>query len=351
MSLIRVESRLAKGRVACLVMNPRKTFRAMDTGTHSNDLYVDPQLKPVIARMRANASARSEIQVTPPEMRARFLTDMAIWNRNPVDIPRVEEKVVEGAFGDVRVRLYDPIGKGLALPALIYFHGGGWIVGSCETVDAGVRLLAKSSGVAVLSVDYALAPEHKFPEPLQDCVAVSHWIRENAGAWGIDTARLAIGGDSAGANLALATALVLRDSDENWLQFLLLIYGVYSADYETESHRKFGGSKLGVSKQEMEMYLAMYLRDEADRRNALAMPMLAKLEGLPPHYLVGAGLDPLRDDSRILSKRLTKACVPNELREYPGVVHGFMSMVNGIDVAVDATNAAAKALRDALLRQ
>lgn len=322
----------------------------MNAKTAAAAHYIDPQMKPILERMREKMASRAAVQVSPPEMRVRFAADMAVWNENPIGLTRVEDKTVPGAFGDVRVRLYDPIGSETPLPAIIYFHGGGWIVGDCDTVDAGLRLLAKSSGVAVLSVDYALAPEHKFPEPLEDCIAVSRWLRGNAGAWSVDTERLAIGGDSAGANLALATALALRDSGENWLRFSLLVYGVYATDYATESYRDFGGNEYGPGTLGMEMFLSMYLRNEADRRNPLAMPLLAELKGLPPHYLVAAGLDPLRDDTRNLARRLAQARVPHEVKEYSGVVHGFMSMVHGLDAAVEATRAAAEALRTAVYK-
>ena len=322
----------------------------MNEQTASNAHYIDPQMKPILERMREKMASRAGVQVSPPEMRVRFLADMAVWNQNPVELPRVEDKTVPGAFGDVRVRLYDPVGGGTALPAIIYFHGGGWIVGNSDSVDAGLRLLAKLSGVAVLSVDYALAPEHKFPEPLEDCIAVSRWLRGHAGAWGVDTERLAIGGDSAGANLALATLLALRDSGENWLKFALLLYGAYAADYVTQSHRDFGGVEYGVGTEGAKKFWSMYLRDEADRLNPLAAPLFAELGGLPPLYLVAAGLDPLRDDTRNLARRLAQARVPHEVKEYSGVVHGFMSMVHRLDAAVEATKAAAEALRTAVYK-
>lgn len=320
----------------------------MNEPTASGAHYVDPQMSPLLQQMRERMASRAAVPLSPPEMRVRFAADMAELNRDPVALPRVEDKAVPGAFGDVRVRLYDPIGGEIPLPAVIYFHGGGWVVGNSDTVDAGLRLLAKLSGVAVLSVDYALAPEHKFPEPLEDCIAVSRWLRGNAETWGIDTGRLALGGDSAGANLALATLLTLRDAGENWIKFSLLFYGAYAADYESQSHRAFGGVEYGVGTQGARRFWSMYLRDDADRLNPLAAPLSADLRGLPPLYLIAAGLDPLRDDTRTLARRLTEAQVPHEYREYAGVIHGFMSMLRGLDAAEDATNAAAEALRTAV---
>lgn len=322
----------------------------MNEQTNSRPHCIDPQMKPILERMREKMAARTSVPLSSPEMRIRFAADMTEWNRDPVELPRVEDKAVPGAFGDVRVRLYDPIGGEIPLPAVIYFHGGGWVVGNSDTVDAGLRLLAKLSGVVVLSVDYALAPEHKFPEPLEDCIAVSRWLRRNAETWGVDTGRLAIGGDSAGANLALATLLALRDAGEGWIKFSLLLYGAYAAEYESQSHRAFGGVEYGVGTQGARRFWSMYLRDDADRLNPLAAPLLGDMRGLPPLYLIAAGLDPLRDDTRNLARKLTEAHVPHEFKEYAGVIHGFMSMLRGLDAAVDATKAAAEALRTAVYK-
>ena len=195
---------------------------------------LDPDMKIVLARMLERMATRPPMGTsTPAEMRARFADDIVAWNVDPPALPLVENRVASTRDRAVPVRFYDPIGDGDPLPTLIYFHGGGWVVGDLDSNDRALRLLALESGVGILSVDYCLAPENPFPAPLNECLEVARWVYRNGASHGIDVERLAIGGDSAGANLALATAIDLREAGEQWLRYMLLIYGVYAREHDT----------------------------------------------------------------------------------------------------------------------
>ncbi len=319
-----------------------------DTG---EEIYVDPQMAPIIERMLAQAAERESLGSVAPEiMRQRFKSDTATWNDKPPRLPRVLDGTIAGPAGPLQYRLYDPIGNGTPVPCLLHFHGGGWIVGDYETNDRTLRLLAKLSGAAVLSADYRLAPENKFPAGLDDCVAVSRYVYEQAEELGLDRSRIGISGDSAGGNLALATALKLRDASETWLKYLLLIYPALCPKGDSKSHRLFGQGSYGLGTEAMEYFWSAYLSDVDERNNPLAAPLLADLSGLPFTQIISGGLDPLQDDAFRLEELLARADVPHQHRTYPGMVHGFFSMTNFLDVAVDAVEATAVIVAEKLAR-
>jgi acetyl esterase len=310
--------------------------------------WIDPEMRVALGRMLERMATRPLLGTSPPaEMRARYSEDAKIWNRDPPALARVEDTVVP-AGRPVPARLYDPIGDGRALPTFIYFHGGGWVVGDLDSNDRALRLLAQLSGVAVLSVDYCLAPEHPFPAPLNECLGVVRWLRAHGAELGLDVGRLAVGGDSAGANLALATAIGLRDAGERWLKFMLLVYGVYVRDPTSASQRQFGGGDFGFGTAAMEALWSMYLGDGGRADDPRAAPLLAPLGNLPPACIVAGGLDPLRDDSRRLAARLIEVGGSFEYLEYPGVIHGFMSMTRDLAVARHAIARVAGTLGRAL---
>lgn len=310
---------------------------------------LDPEMRIVLDRMLARMATRPAFGTSSPaEMRARFAEDVRVWNADPPEVPCIEDRSVPTPVRDVPVRLYHPAVGHATRGALIYFHGGGWVVGDLDSNDRAVRMLALQSGSAVLSVDYCLAPEHPFPQPLDECLAVVRWVRRHGAAWGIDVDRLAVGGDSAGANLALAAALDLRDAGENWLHFMLLVYGVYARDHDTISHRVFGNGEYGLGTAAMDLLWTAYLGPNGCAEDPRAAPLRAGLAGLPPACIVAGAMDPLRDDSRRLAARLIEAGGCVEYLEYPGVVHGFMSMTRDLAVARRGTAQAGDALQRAL---
>ena len=319
------------------------------SNTDGDDIYIDPQVEPLLEKMVASMAERGPVgSATPQVMRQRFNEDVAPWNLDLPDIHKIEDIAIECSTGAIPVRVYHPCGLDTVAPALVFIHGGGWVVGNLDTNERTMRALALASGVRIVSVDYPLAPENKFPVALDSCVEVMRWLREHGGGLGIDPERLAIGGDSAGGNIALATALDLRNSGEDYLQLALLIYPALSPDSDTPSHRQFGGGDYGLGTAAMDYFWSQYLPDKSSAANPRAAPLLADLGGLPPVYLVSAGLDALSDDANTLEQKLEASQSPVMHRHYPGVIHGFFSMALFLDAAQQALTEAAAALKEIL---
>lgn len=249
----------------------------------------------------------------------------AYWNADAPPLPSVTQHVISGAEGAVGIRLYDPGAKKPA-PCLVYLHGGGWVLGGLDSHDRVCRELALASGSLIAAVDYRLAPEHKFPKPLQDCTEATRWIASEGGSLGIDPGRVGIGGDSAGANLALATLLALRDGGGPSLRAGVLVYGMFAADPRTPSQKKFGDGRYLLSTADTEWFWRCYLNHDGERELPLAVPLRAQLGGLPPLAIAAAELDPLLDDSVMLAARLKSEAPPHRWRLWPGLAHGAFQM-------------------------
>ncbi|MEN8159131.1 MAG: alpha/beta hydrolase, partial [Myxococcota bacterium] len=234
------------------------------------------------------------------------------------------------------------------LPALVYFHGGGWVIGSIDTHDGSCRDLANRIGCVVVSVDYRLAPENPYPAAAEDCYAATKWVSENAAAVGVDPGRIAIGGDSAGGNLTAAVALMARDRGAPALRHQLLVYPVTDADFSRPSYRENAEGYLLTTKA-MEWFWGHYVPDPARRQDAYAAPLRAPdLSGLPPAFVLTAEYDPLRDEGEALAARLEQAGVPTRLTRYEGAIHGFFAMGLLAEVARRAVDDAVAELRQAL---
>jgi len=310
---------------------------------------IDPQQLPVLEEMRRRVASRAPPwELTPQVMRARMRQDLAPWNENPPQLSRVEEMTLAGSSPSLNIRRYEPATRSGPQPALVYLHGGGWVAGDLDTEDRALRLLALESGITILSVDYPLAPEHRFPIALNACVAAWHSLLADRDRWRIDPLRLALGGSSAGANLALSCALELRDAGILQPRCLILNYGVYSSDFDTPSARRFGDGAFGLSVAQMEYFLSQYLERPELATDPRVSPLLADLCGLSRVFMTAASLDPLLDDSLRLDAALTQAGVPHECVVYPGVIHGFTLMNTVLEVAKVATRDMASALRETL---
>lgn len=230
------------------------------------------------------------------------------------------------------------------LPTLVYFHGGGWVWSSVDTHDRLAREYAAAGEVAVVSVDYALSPEAKFPQALEECAAVARHLAMHGDDWGLDGSRLLVGGDSAGGNLALATALLLRDTAGPALCGILAVYPVCDSDFATPSYREFA-TGYGLSLERMAFYWNVYVPHEADRHHPLAAPLHADLRGLPPVLVQVAELDVLRSEGEALVEKLRQAGVPVEFAHYPGVAHGFLRAMATVGKARQAVEQAGAWLR------
>jgi acetyl esterase len=280
--------------------------------------------------------------MTPGEARA-FVAAFA-RPVEPLALPRVEDRTVPGPAGDVPVRVYWPEGEP-PHPALVYFHGGGWVVGDLQSADPASRRFAQEAGVVVVSVDYRLAPEHPFPAPVDDCYAALEWAAANAEELGVDPARVAVGGDSAGGNLAAAVAIRARDRGGPALAYQLLVYPVTDHDFERPSYRENADGYL-MSAAGMRWFWDQYVDDVDARSHPEASPVRGTCAGLPPAHVVTAELDPLRDEGEAFAERLREAGVAVTHTRYDGVVHGFFGMVDVLEPAQLAFAEAVVCLRD-----
>jgi acetyl esterase len=291
--------------------------------------------------------APDRTQAALSEVRAATDRIGAFLGEGSVPLERERDLMLPGPHGQVPCRLYLP-DRAENPPLIIYAHGGGFVQGSLPSWDAMLRELVRQSGVAALSVDYRLSPEHRFPIAFDEMVAMIRLAAREGADLGIDPTRLAVGGDSAGANLALAAALASRDAGERGLGFMLLIYGCFSTDTESPSWQRFGQG-AGLSQTQMRWIWETYLERPEQRKDWRAVPILADLARLPPAYLIVGSLDPLLDDSHLLASRLKEAGVPSELAVYDGLNHGFIRYGRLIGAARRAVGDCAAALRKALV--
>jgi acetyl esterase len=231
------------------------------------------------------------------------------------------------------------------LPVLIYLHGGGWVWNSIDTHDPLMRSYAAGAGCAVIGPDYALSPEAAFPQALEEVAAVARWVAAHGAEWGLDGTRIVLGGDSAGANLALGTALLLRQSDPTLqLRGLLLNYGVFDDRMATPSYAEFADG-YGLTREKMRFYWDCYAPNPADRLSPFAAPARADLRGLPPCLIQIAELDVLSDENRDMAAALRAAGVSVEDETFPGTVHGFLRARDHVPAARRAIDAASAWLK------
>ena len=284
--------------------------------------------------------------MTPDDARAEFDSALGSVDGEKPVIHGVRDIEVPGPGGPITVRLYEPGWSDEPRPILVYFHGGGYIRGNIETHDSGCRIMANGSDCLVASVDYRLAPENKFPDAVEDCYATTTWLSENAADVGADPARLAVGGDSAGGNMACAVTLMARDAGGPPIKFQLLIYPNTDMKADTDSARAFS---KGYWLDSMPFYVASYLRSEDDIANPLASPLRAHdHSNLPPAYVITAGFDPLRDEGMAYADRLKEAGVDVEYRCYEDMIHGFTLLRTILDEADEATAACGEAVKHGL---
>jgi acetyl esterase len=244
------------------------------------------------------------------------------------------------------VRIYTPNGSGL-FPVLVWFHGGGWVVGDLDTADATSRNLTVAANCVVVSVDYRLAPETKFPGPAEDCYAATQWVEQNAASINVDPGRIAVGGDSAGGNLAAAVSLMARDRGVSLPVFQLLVYPVTDRNFESKSYVS-NAEGYQLTRDGMAWYWDHYLKNDADASNPYAAPLQApELSGLPPALVITAEYDPLRDEGEAYAHRLEAAGVPTVYTRYDGMIHGFFGMAAAIDKGKQAVDQASSALQSA----
>ena len=265
-------------------------------------------------------------------------------------VARVEDGAVPTPDGDVAVRIYTPEGQA-PFPVLVWYHGGGWVLGTLETTDHTCRELANTASCVVVSVDYRLAPEHKFPASVDDSERAYQWVLTNAASFGGDPDRVAVGGDSAGGNLATVVCLRARERGHRLPIFQLLVYPVTDFDFERPSYQANGDGYF-LTGQAMRWFWEQYVREAADMTHPHASPMrAADLAGLPPALIITAEFDPLRDEGEAYAERLRQAGVPVTLSRYDGMIHGFFGMYWAVDKGRAAIREASSALAAAFALQ
>jgi acetyl esterase len=285
--------------------------------------------------------------LAPAQARAFYLERRFFTQPDPPPLAEVRDLAASGPAGPMALRLYRPAPPGVSLPLLVYFHGGGWTIGDLDTHDVLCRQLARAGGCAVVAVDYRLGPEHPFPAAVDDCVAAVRWARSAAATLGVDASRLAVGGDSAGGNLAAVVAIAERDAGAA-LAHQLLIYPATDMRAEAPSHRTNGQGYL-LTADSVAYYRGHYIADPAQWTDWRASPLLApSLSGLPPALVITAGFDPLRDEGRQYADALSAAGNRVQYICFERQIHGFVTMSKVIDEAESAIALAGSVLRRAL---
>ncbi|MDE0457791.1 MAG: alpha/beta hydrolase [Chromatiales bacterium] len=309
---------------------------------------VDSQIQQVIDALAASEFGPVH-ELTPQEARAQYDRMIAARGIAPAPVGAVEDRTIPGPGGDLPVRIYRPGIRGENLPAFVYFHGGGHVIGSLDTHDATARNLCNGAGCVVVSVDYRLAPEHKFPAAAEDAYAAVRWCAAHGADIGVDSRRIAVGGDSAGGNLAAVAALMARDAGGPAIRLQVLVYPVTDYACDTASYRTYATGYGMLDARSMRWFRDHYLRGEADRLDWRAAPLRADdLSGVAPALVLTAQCDVLHDEGAVYAQRLREAGVEVEYRDCEGMIHGFFTMAPMIDGAVRAQALVCEAMKTTL---
>jgi len=288
--------------------------------------------------------------LSPADARRYYRDRRAFSQPQPPQVASVTDLTAPGPAGPIGLRLYRPLGSWPVqrLGVLVYFHGGGWVIGDLDTHDTLCRELANGSGCAVVSVDYRMGPEHRFPGAVDDCIAATHWVRDNADRLGVDPARLAVGGDSAGGNLAAVVSIAARNAGQPAIRFQLLIYPATDMRRQHPSHTTNGQGYL-LTSDTMAYFHDHYIDDARHDLDWRASPLLCEdLSQLPPALVLTVGYDPLRDEGIDYAQRLSQAGVRCTLASFERQIHGFITMGRVIDEARSAVAICASTLRSEL---
>ncbi len=280
-----------------------------------------------------------------PELRQQLRVMVALMDEPAPSLPRIEDIRIPGRAGEIPARLYSSTVEPRPQPTVAYFHGGGWVQGDLETHHGLCARLARHAGALVVAVDYRLAPEHKFPAAVDDCLAAYRWLRTKGRDLGADTTKVAVAGDSAGGNLSAVVSQLAASNGVPVPTCQVLIYPAVDFSLDTESHRELADGHV-IPRDRILWYMEQYLKGEADKADLRASPLRApSLRGQPPAMIVTAGFDPLRDEGRAYGDRLREAGVDVVHREYTGQIHAFVSLTKAIPQGMACTLEIAEFLR------
>ena len=307
---------------------------------------LDPNVRLLLEAIEAQGEAPLET-LTPVEARLRAAEGLKPVGGAPEPVRSIENLTIPGPEGPIPIRIYTPDSPA-PRPAMVYFHGGGWVVCDLDTHDVVCSAIAHRAGAVVVSVDYRLAPEHKFPAAVVDSYAATVWVAANSERLGVDPMRISVGGDSAGGNLGAVVSLKSRDEHGPRIALQAMVYPVTDlSSFDTPSYLEFAAG-YQLTKSEMEWFRDHYLRNMDDARHPHASPLLAgDLSGLPPALIITAECDPLRDEGEAYGKRLAEAGAPVTCTRYAGMIHPFFSLSGAIPQAFDAIQQVADAVRSA----
>ncbi len=298
-----------------------------------------------ILDMRAGAPALNELS---PQDARKAMAAMRPQTDSPEPVAQVHEMTVPGPAGDIPARGYLPTDDPSGLPTIVYYHGGGWVIGDLDSHDAVARALCNRAGMSVLSVDYRLAPEAKYPAAAEDAYAAVAWINSMYDQQGGRSDRIAVAGDSAGGNLAAVVAQMARDRGGPRIDAQVLIYPVTDFNFETESYKVNGGGEYGLSEEGMRWFWDLYLNDHAEGSQPYASPLQANdLANLPRSLTITAEYDSLRDEGEAYAQALAAAGVQSSCTRYDGVIHGFVSAFEAVPEGNQALDQIAAELRSA----
>jgi acetyl esterase len=293
-------------------------------------MHLDPQVRAYLKQIAAAGGAPPE--TLPLDEARRQMEQATAALGEPPDVRSVEDRRIGGPAGGIPIRIYRQA-EDREAPGVVFFHGGGWVLGSIDTHDRLCRELAIGSGATVVSVDYRLAPEHKYPAAAEDAYAATCWVAENAGELGIDSAKIIVMGDSAGGNLAAVTCLMARDRRGPTLALQILIYPITDFNFETPSYKTCGEGYY-LTRESMQWFWREYLTRPEQGAEPYVSPLRAEsLQRLPPALVLTAEFDPLRDEAEAYARRLAEAGVPFELARYPGLIHGYLRRTAFFDAA------------------
>lgn len=303
-------------------------------------------LHPTLATvLQQTANAPGLHTMTPDEARQGYVAMRAMSGEGEA-VADVSDRKIPGQGGDIPLRIYTPEGEP-PFPVLVYFHGGGWVIGSIETHDPICRKLANAAGCVTVSVEYRLAPEHVFPAAAEDAYAATEWVAANAAEIGGRPDAIAVGGDSAGGNLAAVVCQMARDKGTPSIVHQALVYPITDCVLDNGSYTANADGYL-LSKDAMAWFWRLYVENESDRTNPLVSPLRAKdVSGLPPALVITAEFDPLRDEGEAYAARLKEAGVPVVATRYDGMTHGFIQMTGILEEARAVQEEVATALRTA----
>ena len=312
-------------------------------------MALDPQAQAVIDLV-IKSGRPAYNTLSPKDARQLFRETRPASTPTPPEIGAVRNLVAQGPGGPIPLRVYRPAGvaASVALPGLMYFHGGGWVIGDLDTHDVLCRQFTAEAGITVVNVDYRLAPEHKFPAAADDAWAATRWTVAHASELGVDAGRLAVGGDSAGGNLAAVVALQARDASAPAIKLQVLVYPVTDVAAESRSYQDFAEGYM-LTRESMRWFTAHYLAAAGQANDWRVSPLRASSHaGLPPALVVTAGFDPLRDEGAAYAAKLQQAGVLVDYVCYGGMIHGFAGMGKLIETGNRAVSHIAATLRQTL---